>query len=153
MRLTVGYRLFIIEGAVTFGVAIIGLFLLPDYPLTTRWLTPEERQLAHDRIVRDTVGLEPSKGARAGFGQAIRDPRLYLLCLMQNMHLSACSFNNFFVSIDGTTNIVTLRLTELIAYRSWQLRFLPHHYFGPDLPSLPCLWGLWYPDRLDVRKD
>ncbi|KAJ4986194.1 vitamin H transporter [Stagonosporopsis vannaccii] len=47
--------LFIIEGAVTFGVAIIGLFLLPDYPLTTRWLTPDERQLAHDRIVRDTV--------------------------------------------------------------------------------------------------
>lgn len=91
-------RLFIIEGAVTFGVAIIGLFLLPDYPLTTRWLTPEERQLAHDRIVRDTVGLEQSKGARAGFAQAIRDPRLYLLCLMQNMHLSACSFNNFFVS-------------------------------------------------------
>lgn len=78
---------------------MIGLFLLPDYPLTTRWLTPEERQLAHDRIVRDTVGLESSKGARAGFAQAIRDPRLYLLCLMQNMHLSACSFNNFFVSI------------------------------------------------------
>ena len=105
--------LFIIEGAVTFGVAIIGLKMLPDYPLTTKWLTPEERQMAHDRIVRDTVGLEPSKGARAGFRQAIRDPRLYLLCLMQNMvssptprsfdiqltplqHLSACSFNNFF---------------------------------------------------------
>ncbi|KAJ4319521.1 hypothetical protein N0V94_003856 [Neodidymelliopsis sp. IMI 364377] len=66
--------LFIIEGAVTFGIAMLGLFLLPDYPLTTRWLTPEERQIAHDRIVRDTVGLEPSKGARAGFKQAIRDP-------------------------------------------------------------------------------
>ncbi|PZQ72216.1 MAG: hypothetical protein DI553_07650, partial [Cutibacterium acnes] len=80
----------------TFGVAIIGLFLLPDAPLKTWWLTQEERQLAHDRIARDTVGLEESKGARAGFMQAIRDPRLYLLCFIQNMHLSACSFNNFF---------------------------------------------------------
>jgi hypothetical protein len=41
----------------------------------------------------DTVGAEESKGARAGFMQALRDPRLYLLVFMQNMHLSATSFN------------------------------------------------------------
>ncbi|KAH7081213.1 major facilitator superfamily domain-containing protein [Paraphoma chrysanthemicola] len=106
--------LFIIEGIVTFGVAIIGLWLLPDYPLTTKWLTPAERQMAHDRIVRDTVGIETSKGARAGFNQAIRDPRLYLLCLMQNMHLSACSFNNFFPTVVGSLGFnrtITLALT------------------------------------------
>lgn len=85
--------LFIIEGVVTFGVAIVCIFLLPDEPLTTRWLTPEQQQLAHERIQRDTVGLEQSKGARAGFMQALRDPRLYLLVFMQNMHLSATSFN------------------------------------------------------------
>jgi len=80
-------------GVVTVGVAVICIFLLPDTPLTTRWLTPEQRQLAHDRIQRDTVGLSESKGARAGFMQALRDPRLYLLVFMQNMHLSATSFN------------------------------------------------------------
>ncbi|KAJ4303344.1 hypothetical protein N0V90_002237 [Kalmusia sp. IMI 367209] len=104
--------LFIIE--VTFGVAIIGMWMLPDFPLTTRWLTPEERQLAHDRIARDTVGIEASKGARAGFKQAIRDPRLYLFCLMQNMHLSACSFNNFFPTVVGSLGFdrtITLVLT------------------------------------------
>ena len=91
--------LFIIEGTLTFGVALIAIFLLPDFPLTTRWLTPDERKLAHERIERDTVGIEPSKGSKAGFLQAIRDPRLYLLCLIQNMHLSACSFNNFFPTV------------------------------------------------------
>ncbi|KAF2004060.1 MFS general substrate transporter, partial [Amniculicola lignicola CBS 123094] len=110
-----GWRwLFIIEGTVTFGVAIIGLWMLPDYPLTTRWLTPEERQMAHDRIQRDTVGLEAPKGTRAGFTQAIRDPRLYLLCFMQNMHLSACSFNNFFPTVIGSLGFnrtITLGLT------------------------------------------
>jgi MFS family permease len=85
--------LFLIEGVVTIGVAFFCAFLLPDEPLTTKWLTPEERQLAHDRIQRDTVGLESSKGAMAGFMQAIRDPRLYVLVFMQNMHLSATSFN------------------------------------------------------------
>ena len=86
-------RLFIIEGVVTIGVAIVCIFLLPDEPLTTKWLTPEQRQLAHDRIQKDTVGLESSKGVQAGFMQALRDPRLYLLVFMQNMHLSATSFN------------------------------------------------------------
>lgn len=99
---------------VTFGIAIFGLFLLPDAPLKTWWLTEEERQLAHDRIARDTVGLEESKGARAGFLQAIKDPRLYLLCFIQNMHLSACGFNNFFPSVVGTlgfSRTITLVLT------------------------------------------
>ncbi|KAH8879781.1 MFS general substrate transporter [Thozetella sp. PMI_491] len=110
-----GWRwLFIIEGVVTFGVALTAAFLLPDSPLRTVWLTEEERQLAHDRIVRDTVGQELSQGSRAGFLQAIRDPRLYLLCFIQNMHLSACSFNNFFPTVVGTlgfNSTITLVLT------------------------------------------
>lgn len=80
--------LFIIEGVVTFAVAIAGMFLLADSPLTTRWLSPEERQLAHDRMVLDTVGLAESKGPKAGFIQAVRDPRLWLLAFIQNTHLS-----------------------------------------------------------------
>lgn len=106
--------LFIIEGCLTFGVAIIGLFTLADSPLTTRWLTEEERQLAHNRMLQDTVGLEESSGARAGFMQAVRDPRLWLLCFIQNMHLSACSFNNFFPTVIGALGFgrtITLVLT------------------------------------------
>ncbi|GMF68469.1 unnamed protein product [Aspergillus oryzae] len=106
--------LFIIEGAVTFGIAILGLFMLPDHPLTTRWLTPEERQLAHDRILKDTVNSEESKGPIAGLKQAFRDPRLFLLAFMQNMHLSSCSFNNFFPTVVGSlgyNSTITLVLT------------------------------------------
>ncbi|THW92632.1 MFS general substrate transporter [Aureobasidium pullulans] len=104
-----GWRwLFIIEGSVTFGVAIISIFLLPNHPLKTTWLTPEERELAHQRIVRDTVGMEENKGVRAGFMQAIRDPRLYLFCLMQNLHLSACGFNNFFHAVGFIISCITL---------------------------------------------
>jgi hypothetical protein len=90
------------------------MYLLPDFPLTTKWLTPEERILADERIKRDTVGIAPNKGSMEGFKQAVRDPRLYLLAFMQNMHLSACSFNNFFPTVVGTlgyNNVLTLVLT------------------------------------------
>ncbi|RFU24996.1 hypothetical protein B7463_g11343, partial [Scytalidium lignicola] len=111
-----GWRwLFIIEGATTFGVAIFCIFLLPDYPLTTKWLTPDERQLAHDRLQRDTVGLEESKGVRSGVLQALRDPRIYVFAVMQNMHLNATSFNQFFptvVSALGYSSTITLLLTS-----------------------------------------
>ncbi|KAJ5781521.1 uncharacterized protein N7518_010004 [Penicillium psychrosexuale] len=85
-----------------------------DHPLTTRWLTPEERQLAHDRIQRDTVNSEESKGALAGLKQVMADPRIYLLAFMQNMHLSACGFNNFFPTVVGSlgfSSTITLVLT------------------------------------------
>jgi len=111
-----GWRwLFIIEGVVTFGVAIAAAFLLPDSPLKTRWLTPEERQLAHDRIQRDTVGTSSESGVREGLTQALRDPRLYLFCFMQNMHLNATSFTTFFptvVSSLGFSSTITLVLTS-----------------------------------------
>jgi hypothetical protein len=85
------------EGAVTALVAIFGFFLLPNTPLTTSWLTPEERELAHARMERDRVGdsSEPVSSME-GLRQACRDPRTWLFCFMQNFHLSACSFNSFF---------------------------------------------------------
>lgn len=106
--------LFVIEGVLTFGVALISMLTLADSPLTTRWLSQDERQLAHDRMLRDTVGLEEDKSATAGLMQAIRDPRLWLFCFIQNMHLSACSFNNFFPTVVGSlgfSDTLTLVLT------------------------------------------
>lgn len=40
------------------GVAVICAFVLPDWPHTTRWLTPEEQLLAAQRIAADHVGIE-----------------------------------------------------------------------------------------------
>lgn len=32
------------------GVALLAIFILPDFPNTTRWLSPEERRLAEVRM-------------------------------------------------------------------------------------------------------
>ena len=103
------------EGAVTAFVAIFGFFLLPNTPLTTSWLTPEERQMAHDRMERDRVGDAGEKvSMMEGLKQACKDKRTWLFCLMQNFHLSACSFNSFFPTVVktlGFNRTITLVLT------------------------------------------
>jgi MFS family permease len=91
--------LFILQGAVTFLVALGAFFTLPDNPLTTRWLSPEERQLAHDRIVRDTVGKREASSTFAGLKEAALDYRVWIFAFMQHMHLAANGFKNFFPTV------------------------------------------------------
>ncbi|POS71823.1 phthalate transporter [Diaporthe helianthi] len=52
-----GWRwLFIVEGAGTCVVSVGAFFALPDFPSTTRWLTPDERALASHRLAGDSLG-------------------------------------------------------------------------------------------------
>jgi len=110
-----GWRwLFIILGVVTFGIAIVAIWVLPDHPLSTRWLTPEERELAHSRMELDTVGRQTSSGAWAGLKLAARDPKLWFLTLLQFLHLCACGFNSFFPTVVktlGYSTTITLVIT------------------------------------------
>ncbi|XRM42296.1 hypothetical protein ABZX51_005521 [Aspergillus tubingensis] len=51
-----GWRwLFIIEGVITVGCALVSLFVLPDFPATTRRLSDRERQIAVARLARENV--------------------------------------------------------------------------------------------------
>ncbi|TDZ49615.1 putative transporter [Colletotrichum trifolii] len=110
-----GWRwLFIIQGAVTLVVAAVAFFVLPDEPLTTRWLTPEERILANERILRDTVGNTGQTTTWTGLLEAAKDPKVWLFTAMQHFHLGANGFKNFFptaVETLGFDETVTLVLT------------------------------------------
>ncbi|KAK2046161.1 major facilitator superfamily transporter [Colletotrichum somersetense] len=111
-----GWRwLFVLQGAVTLVIALVACFTLPDEPLTTRWLTPAERQLAHARIERDTVdGRIVPSSAWAGLREAAADPKVWVFVYMQHMHLATNGFKNFFPTIVETLDFsttVTLVLT------------------------------------------
>lgn len=110
-----GWRwLFIIQGIITFILAIVSIFILPDEPLTTRWLSQEERELAHSRIANDTVEMKENQNPWSGLKEAARDPKLWVLVLMQHFHMAASNFKNFFPTIVGTLGFsrnVTLALT------------------------------------------
>jgi MFS family permease len=110
-----GWRwLFLIQGAVTFVIAVMAVLILPDEPLTTRWLTPEERVLANERILRDTVGDKGQTTTWSGLIDAAKDPKVWLFAFMQHCHLGANGFKNFFptaVETLGFDETVTLVLT------------------------------------------
>ncbi|KXT10263.1 hypothetical protein AC579_6615 [Pseudocercospora musae] len=106
--------LFIIQGAATFVVAVGSGFILPDDPLHTRWLTPEERELANGRVMSDQVGARAGTSSWAGLKEAASDPKIWLFAFMQHMHLAANGFKNFFptaVKTLGFSTTITLVLT------------------------------------------
>ncbi|KAF7555293.1 hypothetical protein G7Z17_g2279 [Cylindrodendrum hubeiense] len=110
-----GWRwLFIIQGAVSILVSIVAFFTLPDSPLKTQWLTPKERQLAHNRICIDTTGRREGTSVWTGLREAVVDWRTWVFCLMDNMHLSANGFKNFLPTVIetlGYSKTITLVLT------------------------------------------
>ncbi|RMY01324.1 hypothetical protein D0868_08558 [Hortaea werneckii] len=81
-----GWRwLFIIEGAITIVCAFAVPFVLLDYPLTSKKLSPDERQLAYDRLIADGItsrndNSEPLSHLQA-LKKAVTDWRLLLLVL------------------------------------------------------------------------
>lgn len=54
--LTEWRMIFVIEGIITCGLSIIAFFTLTDRPATARWLSPEERELAMNRVRSERVG-------------------------------------------------------------------------------------------------
>jgi MFS family permease len=81
-----GWRwLFIIEGAGSFTAGVIAVFLLPDFPASTTgstsWLfTPEERQIAIERILRDQVSNQESNhSVLYGLKLAVSDYRVWII--------------------------------------------------------------------------
>lgn len=110
-----GWRwIFLIQGVATVAVAIVAVFLLPNAPLQTWWLTIEERQLAFDRIARDTTQKSANTSVWTGLRQAVVDYRVWLFALAMQLHLAANGFKNFLPSVVqtlGFNRTVTLVLT------------------------------------------
>lgn len=110
-----GWRwLFIIQGVITFVLAVLSAFVLPNEPHNTWWLTPEEKTMAHNRIAEDTVKLKANTTTWAGLIDALRDKNLWILMFTQHLHMSASNFKNFFPTIVGTLGFnrnITLALT------------------------------------------
>lgn len=68
-----GWRwLFIVEGAATIGFAIISLFILPDFPATSRGLSEREKHIAVARLVSENVTAVTADGEKMGDLEAIK---------------------------------------------------------------------------------
>ena len=79
-------RLFYIEGALTIFVALIAMFVLPDFPSTShRWLSPIEVRLAEKRMEEDAgVGDEGQTEVRSQrkiLLDVLTDPKVIYIAL------------------------------------------------------------------------
>ena len=82
------------------------MFILPDFPTTTRWLTEEERRLATKRMEEDAgVGDEGETevgGHGAGLWLAIKDWKVWWMAFAMTSQVVALSFNAYFPTLSAT---------------------------------------------------
>ncbi|KWU45903.1 putative nicotinamide mononucleotide permease [Rhodotorula sp. JG-1b] len=107
--------LFIIEGAITGFVALIAVFILPDYPATTKWLSTREKAMAVYRLEKDVGSKdEDNLPLLTSLKMALGDYRLYLLALIIITKTTAGAVTQFFptvVATFGFSKTITLLLT------------------------------------------
>ncbi|KAH7908491.1 major facilitator superfamily domain-containing protein [Hygrophoropsis aurantiaca] len=98
--------LFYIEGALTVFVAICAIFILPDFPTTTSWLTDAERRLAMRRMEEDAgVGDQnetEAGGKFHGLYLAVTDWKVWWFSLAMTAQVVALSFNAYFPTLSAT---------------------------------------------------
>ena len=75
--------LFIIFGIMTLLWAGVLLWFLPDTPSTARWLTPEEREKAVDRIRSNQTGVKNNTFKWDQAFEALTDIKVWLIVLYQ----------------------------------------------------------------------
>ncbi|SOV04289.1 related to TNA1 - high affinity nicotinic acid plasma membrane permease [Ustilago sp. UG-2017a] len=119
--------LFILEGIITVVIGVCAVFILPDMPGNSKFLTPEERQMAVNRLCLDAgTSLSPNDEegtAVQGFIMAVKDIKVWVLAFMLTAVTVGVGFNQFFPTIVGSlgySKTVTLLLTAPI----WFFAFL-----------------------------
>lgn len=138
--------LFYIEGALTIFIAVCAMFILPDFPATSHWLSPQERALAIRRMEED-VGVgdeEQTEGGRSGFWQAVTDIKVWWLAFALTAQVVALSFNAYFPTLSATLGynptvslllcappfVFTVLASALLSYHSDRVQERCFHIVG-----------------------
>ncbi|KAK5705938.1 hypothetical protein LTR17_021229 [Elasticomyces elasticus] len=99
-----GWRwLFLIEGLLTVATAIGAIFVLPNYPGTTKWLKPDERILLAGRVLADRQGDSahpPRKfSALESVKAAFSDLRTYFFMVLYMLDNGSAILNYFIPTV------------------------------------------------------
>ncbi|KAJ5007386.1 MFS transporter prlL [Colletotrichum sp. SAR 10_99] len=103
----------------------VAMWILPDYPHTTKWLSEEERAYAAWRLIEDIQEADTyhEQSMWGGVKMAVRDYRLYIFILMQHLSLVTQTFQYFFPTIVGTLGYGKINTLWLTA-PCWAATFL-----------------------------
>ncbi|GAA5891734.1 hypothetical protein JCM5296_001847 [Sporobolomyces johnsonii] len=89
--------LFYIEGSITMFIALIAIFVLPDFPKNSRGFSAEEKHLAQQRMTED-IGVkdETKVSSFKALTLVMTDYKLWLMALSLTSMTIGLSFNQFF---------------------------------------------------------
>ncbi|RFU29593.1 hypothetical protein B7463_g6734, partial [Scytalidium lignicola] len=73
---------FLIFGAVSIAWGVVSLIVLPDLPSTARFLTPEERTIAVNRVAGNRQGVKNHHFQTYQAWQTAKDPKTWILFVM-----------------------------------------------------------------------
>lgn len=129
-------------------IALLALFVLPDFPTTTRWLSEEERLVAEARLTQDAAGNadEDDEAWSRGFKQAFKDWRTWVFAAIFHCILVTSSTQNFFPTVVDTLGfgkVETLLLT-VPPYFIGVMITIANNYFADRLraSSFNIMWPL-----------
>jgi len=95
--------LFIIEGAVTVAFSLLSVFILPDFPATTRWLTEQEKAVAVHRLRVHSGSVDEERGPiLRGLLMAVADYKVWMLALIAVLKTSAGAVTSFIPTLVAT---------------------------------------------------
>lgn len=130
--------LFILEGLLTFIIAIIAYFVMSDYPSTAKFLTPAERKEVTRRLKHDHNGLADEFEMQY-FWDALKDWKIYVHMLIT----IAIYTSNYSIALFLPTIIRTLGYTSETA----QLMTVPPYVVA----CVACISGGIIGDRTRQR--
>lgn len=93
----------IIEGVITVFAGMVAVFILPDWPGTTRWLSDREKALASARLERD-VGVpdEETMSMTQSILAAVKDYKMWLMALIYATMTTAGGYSAFVPTVVAT---------------------------------------------------
>ncbi|KAJ7183630.1 major facilitator superfamily domain-containing protein [Mycena filopes] len=109
--------LFLIEGSITMATGLAMMWILPDYPHNTRWITPAQRRLAQHRMAADAGEADrdtDDESSLRGLKMALQDPIVLLFALSGLCQLLGGSYGQFFPTLAATLGFSTT-VTLLLA--------------------------------------
>lgn len=109
--------LFVIEGSATVAVSVAAMFILPDFPSTTTWLSDQERAVAVDRIsmASGSADGEGKSSLMLGLRLALSDYKVWLLAALTILRNSAEALSAFVPTLVATfhfSKVNTLLMTS-----------------------------------------
>ncbi|ANB13078.1 Tna1p [Sugiyamaella lignohabitans] len=101
--------LLILEGSLTLIMAVVSLYMLPDRPHNTKWLTPREREVAEWRMLKDGNKTHGHFGFR-DILQGFKDWRLMAgIVVFMTQNLSMYTVTTFTPTIVNSFGYTTAR--------------------------------------------